>query len=184
MMKRSILTIGAAAVIGLTGCTSVDSGAYPEETPAASTASAQLRDASGQAVGSATATQSGESIRVRVETSGLPQGAHGAHVHMTGQCVAPGFDSAGGHWNPTDRQHGKDNPAGMHKGDMPNILIGTNGSGTLEYTISGAQVAGSGGAMLDADGAAIVIHAGPDDYRSDPSGNSGARIACGVFAPA
>ena len=72
----------------------------------------------------------------------------------------------------------------MHKGDLPNILIGTNGSGTLEYTIANAWVSGSADAMLDADGAAIVIHAGPDDYRTDPSGNSGARIACGVWMPA
>lgn len=184
MMKMPILTVGAAAVIGATACTSVDNDAYSGGTPAASAASAELRDAAGQVVGSATATQSGDSIRIRVEASGLPQGAHGAHVHMTGQCVAPGFDSAGGHWNPTNMQHGKDNPAGMHKGDMPNMLIGTDGSGTLEYTISGARLAGGDGAMLDADGAAIVIHAGPDDYRTDPSGNSGARIACGVFGPA
>ena len=183
MMKMPIL-IGTAAAFSLAGCVTADEGAYPAEAPLASTATAQLQNAAGQTVGTATATQSGDSIRVRIEASAVPQGAHGAHVHMTGQCAAPGFESAGGHWNPTNQQHGKDNPAGMHKGDMPNILIGTNGGGTLEYTIAGARVAGSAGAMLDADGAAIVIHAGPDDYRSDPSGNSGARIACGVFAPA
>src|SRR3546814_18022422 len=74
---------------------------------------------------------------------------------MTGQCIAPGFDSAGGHWNPTNRGHGSENPAGMHKGDMPNILIGTNGAGTLEYTIAAARISGSSDALLDEDGARL-----------------------------
>jgi superoxide dismutase, Cu-Zn family len=107
----------------------------------------------------------------------MPQGTYAAHVHTTGRCDAPDFTTAGSHWNPTASQHGKDNPQGMHKGDLPNLLVGTDGRGTLEYTIAGADV----GAMLDADGASIVIHTGADDYRTDPSGNSGGRMACGVF---
>ena len=179
-MKSALFSMGIA--LGLAGCaggaygTDADNGA-----PVMASATADLRDASGRAMGTATATQAGDAIRIRVDGLNLPAGAHGAHVHMTGQCTAPGFESAGGHWNPTGADHGKDNPAGMHKGDLPNILIGTNGGGTLEYSIPDAGVSGSGGAMLDADGAAMVIHAGPDDYRTDPSGNSGARIACGVF---
>lgn len=184
-MKSHILMFGAVASLGLAGCVAADGGVdAADDVPRQAIASAQLLNAAGQSMGTATATQSGDSIRVRIEGAGLPQGAHGAHIHMTGQCVAPGFESAGGHWNPTGRAHGSENPAGMHKGDMPNILIGTNGAGTLEYTIAGARVSGGSDAMLDQDGAAIVIHAGPDDYRSDPSGNSGARIACGVFSPA
>ena len=179
-MKSALFSMGIA--LGLAGCaggaygTDADNGA-----PVMASATADLRDASGRAMGTATATQAGDAIRIRIDGMNMPAGAHGAHVHMTGQCTAPGFESAGGHWNPTGADHGKDNPAGMHKGDLPNILIGTNGGGTLEYSIPDAGVSGSGGAMLDADGAAMVIHAGPDDYRTDPSGNSGARIACGVF---
>ena len=179
-MKSALFSMGIA--LGLAGCaggaygTDADNGA-----PVMASATADLRDASGRAMGTATATQAGDAIRIRVDGMNLPAGAHGAHVHMTGQCTAPGFESAGGHWNPTGADHGKDNPAGMHKGDLPNILIGTNGGGTLEYSIPDAGVSGSGDAMLDVDGAAMVIHAGPDDYRTDPSGNSGARIACGVF---
>ena len=179
-MKSVLISMGIA--LGLAGCaggaygTDADNGA-----PVMASATADLRDASGRAMGTATATQAGDAIRIRVDGMNLPAGAHGAHVHMTGQCTAPGFESAGGHWNPTGADHGKDNPAGMHKGDLPNILIGTNGGGTLEYSIPDAGVSGSGDAMLDVDGAAMVIHAGPDDYRTDPSGNSGARIACGVF---
>ena len=179
-MKTALYSMGIA--LGLAGCAG---GAYGTDAddgaPVMASATADLRDASGRAMGTATATQAGDAIRIRVDGMNLPAGAHGAHVHMTGQCTAPGFESAGGHWNPTGADHGKDNPAGMHKGDLPNILIGTNGGGTLEYSISDAGVSGSGDAMLDADGAAMVIHAGPDDYRTDPSGNSGARIACGVF---
>ena len=179
-MKSALFSMGIA--LGLAGCaggaygTDADNGA-----PVMASATADLRDASGRAMGTATATQAGDAIRIRIDGMNMPAGAHGAHVHMTGQCTAPGFESAGGHWNPTGADHGKDNPAGMHKGDLPNILIGTNGGGTLEYSIPDAGVSGSGDAMLDADGAAMVIHAGPDDYRTDPSGNSGARIACGVF---
>ena len=179
-MKSALFSMGIA--LGLAGCaggaygTDADNGA-----PVMASATADLRDASGRAMGTATATQAGDAIRIRIDGMNMPAGAHGAHVHMTGQCTAPGFESAGGHWNPTGADHGKDNPAGMHKGDLPNILIGTNGGGTLEYSIPDAGVSGSGDAMLDVDGAAMVIHAGPDDYRTDPSGNSGARIACGVF---
>jgi Cu-Zn family superoxide dismutase len=111
----------------------------------------------------------------------MAAGAYGAHIHTTGRCDGPGFESAGGHWNPTDHQHGKDSPRGMHKGDLPNLLIGADGRGTMEVTIPQASIGGPVNRLLDADGAALVIHASADDYRTDPSGNSGARIACGVF---
>ena len=94
-----------------------------------------------------------------------------------GACDAPGFTTAGGHWNPTMRQHGSMNPNGQHEGDLPNLMIGSNGRGSLGAVIPGATIAG----LLDADGAALVVHAGPDDLMTDPAGNSGARIACGVF---
>lgn len=143
---------------------------------------AELRASSGQLRARSTAEQVGDSIRVRIEADGLAPGAYGAHVHSTGRCDPPDFASAGPHWNPTDQKHGKDNPQGMHKGDLPNLLVGTDGRGSLEYTIPNAWIAtGRTNVLLDADGAAIVIHQSPDDYRTDPSGNSGARIACGVF---
>jgi Cu-Zn family superoxide dismutase len=112
----------------------------------------------------------------------MAPGAYGVHLHAVGRCDPPGFTSAGPHCNPTGHQHGKDNPQGMHKGDLPNLLVGTDGRGTFEYTVPGATLLGRGaGALLDADGAAIVVHAQADDYRTDPSGNSGARIACGTL---
>ena len=178
-MKR--LLMGCAGAVALAGCMTADDGIPVENASAIATSTAALRDSAGRNVGTATVSQAGDSIRVQIEGMGMPQGAHGAHIHMVGRCDAPAFTSAGDHWNPTGRQHGKDNPQGMHLGDLPSLLIGTDGRGTLEYTIPGATVAGRTLPLLDADGAAVVIHAAADDYRTDPSGNSGARIACGVF---
>jgi Cu-Zn family superoxide dismutase len=111
----------------------------------------------------------------------MPSGTYAAHVHTTGACNPPDFTSAGPHWNPTGAQHGKDNPAGMHKGDLPNLIVGANGRGSLEFVIAATTLTGGPDALLDADGAALVVHAQADDYRSDPAGNAGARIACGVL---
>ena len=108
-------------------------------------------------------------------------GTYGAHVHAVGRCDGPDFTTAGPHWNPTGQQHGKNNPQGMHKGDLPNLFVGADGRGVLEINLPAAWVAGGNAPLLDADGAAVVVHERADDYRTDPSGNSGARIACGVL---
>lgn len=143
---------------------------------------ADLRDAQGRTRARATAETSGDSLRVRVEAVGMSAGAYGAHLHISGRCEGPGFESAGPHWNPTGQMHGKDNPKGMHLGDLPNLLVGTDGRGSFEYTIPNAQLSGMlPTALIDGDGASVVIHASPDDFRTDPSGKSGARIACGVL---
>jgi Cu-Zn family superoxide dismutase len=117
-----------------------------------------------------------EGIFVSAELPGLPEGNHGFHFHAVGTCTPPGFESAGGHFNPTGKQHGLDNPNGHHLGDMPNIERGRTSVGV---TVRGLQLTGPTG-LLDNDGAALVVHAGPDDQKTDPSGNSGARIRCGV----
>lgn len=143
-------------------------------------ASAILRTASGSEVGRATATEVAGGLRVTIDVSAMPPGRHGAHVHTIGRCDAPDFITAGPHWNPTGARHGSMNPQGPHGGDLPNLLIGTDGRGTLGITLPGATMAG----LLDTDGAALVVHAAADDLVTDPAGNSGARIACGVFVPA
>jgi Cu-Zn family superoxide dismutase len=143
---------------------------------------ADLRDSTGRIRARATITRSGDGLRLRIEALGMSPGAYGAHIHEVGRCDPPGFTTAGPHWNPTGRQHGKDNPAGMHKGDLPNLLVGADGNGSFEIDIPQTRISGGGvGALLDGDGSAMVIHASPDDFRTDPSGNSGARIACGVL---
>ena len=133
--------------------------------------------ADGTKAGAVLARRAGGAIVVDVIGWGLPPGRYGAHVHAVGRCEGPGFESAGPHWNPTARQHGRLNPAGRHLGDLPNLEIGANRVGRIEFTIPGATLAG----LLDRDGASVVIHAAPDDERTDPSGNSGARIACAVL---
>jgi Cu-Zn family superoxide dismutase len=140
----------------------------------------EIRNAAGAVVARAMIWQGPTGLEVRVQAAGLAPGHYGVHFHAVGRCEGPAFTSAGAHWNPTGRQHGKLNPAGHHLGDLDNLDVDETGAGRLEFTIPGASTSGADG-LLDADGAALVIHAGPDDYRTDPSGNSGARMACGAF---
>lgn len=138
-----------------------------------------LVNASGQSIGTVRAWQTAGGVSFRISASGLPHGLHGLHVHAVGRCDPPDFKSAGAHWNPAGRQHGMNNPAGPHAGDLPNVEVAANGVLNATVTLAGASMAN----LLDADGAALVIHASPDDYKTDPSGNSGARIACAVIQP-
>jgi Cu-Zn family superoxide dismutase len=141
---------------------------------------AAVRDASGRSLGTLTITETASGIAASGRLTGLPSGEHAIHIHTVGRCDPP-FASAGGHWNPTNRQHGTQNPQGPHFGDLPNIKVGTDSSVTVQATTPGGTLRGNN-ALLDADGAAVVIHAKPDDYRTDPAGNAGDRIACGVIS--
>jgi len=143
---------------------------------------AQLRSGDNQVVGIGIFTEEAPGVRVNVQVRGLPPGTHGIHVHMTGSCIPPDFNSAGDHFNPTGRQHGLQNPNGPHAGDLPNLEVGADGSGVLT-ALARDLVLGTGPtSIFDTDGSALVIHAGPDDNSTDPNGNSGARIACGTIA--
>ena len=173
--SASLLGLAAASLAGCQTVRDVDPG------PPMTSAQAEVRDPGGRLVARSTVTQVGDGVRVRVEAAGLVPGTYAAHVHTVGRCDPPAFESAGPHWNPTGREHGSQNPQGQHLGDLPNLLVGTDGRGSFEYSIPGASLTAGGPAMLDHDGAAIVIHTGADDYRTDPSGNSGARLACGVL---
>jgi Cu-Zn family superoxide dismutase len=147
--------------------------------PVAPAGVAQLKDANGRAVGNAVLVQENGSVRVIIDVTGLPPGHKGVHVHAVGQCDPPSFESSGDHFNPTNAQHGSANPQGPHLGDLPNIAVDSGGRGHLEATLKRVSLETGGRSVFDADGSAIVIHADPDDLRTDPSGNSGARIACG-----
>jgi Cu-Zn family superoxide dismutase len=145
-----------------------------------------LIGASGQPVGTVRAWQTAGGLTFRIDAQGLPHGVHGIHVHSVGRCDPPDFASAGPHWNPASRKHGLNNPAGPHAGDLPNVEVAANGVLAATVTLPGANVLappGAPGALLDADGAALVLHANADDLATDPSGNSGARIACAVIQP-
>ncbi|HEY7529169.1 MAG TPA: superoxide dismutase family protein [Gemmatimonadota bacterium] len=154
------------------------SGERRTESPGAR---ALLRNAAGQEVGTATLVEEGDRVRVEVDVSGLPAGEHGIHVHQTGACEPPSFESAGEHVNPESRQHGLENPQGPHAGDLPNLEVGQDGRGRLDTATDRLSLSGGPANPLDADGSALVVHAGRDDQRTDPSGNSGDRIACGVI---
>jgi superoxide dismutase, Cu-Zn family len=169
-----------SAVAALAACSREEAGLVPppEDLPAA----IALRDPGGRILANATVDEA-SGLRVRVESATLVAGTYAVHLHQNGLCQPPAFESAGPHWNPSGRQHGRLNPLGPHLGDLPNLTVGADGRGTVEFTIAAASLARGDNRLADRDGAALVVHAGPDDYRTDPSGNSGARLACGVVVP-
>jgi superoxide dismutase, Cu-Zn family len=133
--------------------------------------------------GSVYLSQLGQNVIMTLKVNGLKSGNYGMHIHEIGMCDAPGYKSAGSHWNPAGRKHGLHNPDGPHAGDMENLIVKDGRAARLKIVLPGMKLMGAGG-MIDADGAAFVIHAGPDDMKTDPSGNSGGRIICGVFKTA
>lgn len=168
----------AADPLNMTMPMANDSMAMGNEGEMAETATAVLQTATGTPAGSAIATVTPEGLNVTVSVNGMTPGQRGVHVHMVGKCEAPDFTTAGGHWNPESTQHGLENPQGAHAGDMPNLTVGDDGTGTLSFTLRSGTMAG----LLDPDGSAFIVHAGEDDQKTDPSGDSGDRVACGVFA--
>jgi len=143
-------------------------------------ASAPLKDAQGKEVGSANLTQTPRGVLINLSVKGLPPGEHAFHVHAVGKCEPP-FTSAGGHFNPDSKKHGLMAPEGAHAGDMPNLHIPQSGDLTIEVLNAAVTLdKGKPNSLFDADGSALVIHAGTDDYKTDPTGDAGGRIACGV----
>ena len=144
------------------------------------TAKAALKTADGKDAGSVTLTQTPRGVLLALSVKGLPPGEHAFHVHAVGKCEPP-FDSAGGHFNPDGHKHGMLAAEGAHAGDMPNLHIPAGGELTVEVLNASITLEkGKPNSVFDTDGSAIVIHAGKDDYSTDPTGNAGGRIACGV----
>jgi Cu-Zn family superoxide dismutase len=153
------------------------------QLPAQSSASAEFKTSVGETVGNATLTQSADgSVRLQVQVRGLPAGQHGIHFHQFGAC-APTFGAAGDHYNPMGTMHGLENPNGPHAGDLPNLTVNADGTGSLDTTTRLVTVASGPMTVFDADGTALIIHAFVDDQKTDPSGNSDGRIACAVIQP-
>ena len=148
----------------------------------AQSASAKLSNSEGAAIGSVTMTQLAKGVQIIIEASDLPAGEHAFHIHAVGACEPPEFKSAGGHFNPTGAEHGWDNPGGHHAGDLPNIHVGDDGTLSVEYLTDAVTLGPGPNSLFDADGSAVVMHQDADDYQSDPAGNAGPRIACGVLA--
>lgn len=166
------LALGGALLLG--GCAMYSS----DSAKARAGAEAKLFDASGKESGYVLLSLHGEGLDGVVNVTGLTPGPHGIHIHAVGKCEGPAFASAGGHLNPDGKQHGMDNPMGPHQGDLPQLVVGPDGTGHVAF-----ETHTSLASIFDADGAAFVVHAGPDDQRTDPSGNSGARLLCGVLTP-
>lgn len=146
-------------------------------------AAAPLRDAEGKVLGVALFVQEAQGVRISVTVKGLSPGEHGIHIHAVGKCEPPDFLSAGPHFNPTNKKHGLNNPEGPHAGDLPNLIVGEDGSAVYEHVTDRVTLTPGELSLFDEDGSALIIHAGPDDQITDPAGNSGARVLCGVITP-
>lgn len=177
-----ILSVGCVLVV-LSACgeggddAAVRDTAAPADTGAVTAA---VRNAAGRDLGTLSLADTAGGIIVTGRLTGLPPGEHGIHLHAVGACSG-NFESAGPHWNPTNRQHGKDNPAGPHLGDLSNLTVGTDSSVSLRLMTPGGSLRDSLG-LVDGDGAAVIVHAKTDDHKTDPGGVAGERIACGVVS--
>jgi len=154
----------------------------PMESAPTQLGQAVIRNEAGAQMGTARLFAQGDAVTINIAlTTQGGAAVHAVHLHETGTCTAPGFTSAGSHLNPAGNQHGLRNPAGAHLGDLPNITLSASGSGSATATLTGTRAAVLGH-IFDGNGTAIVVHAAPDDYVTDPTGSAGSRIACGVFA--
>lgn len=189
-MRACITTF--AGLLSLISCGGAEHEAMPDTTGMDSAAAATapdagvsfvVRDSGGYELGVLSMFELNREIVIAGRLVGLPPGEHGVHVHTVGWCDLPTFEAAGAHWNPTQRQHGSQHPQGPHLGDLPNVVVGADSAADIQLAMaSGVSLRTGANTVIDTDGATVIIHSAPDDYRTDPSGGSGARIACGVIS--
>jgi superoxide dismutase, Cu-Zn family len=173
MMNRSLNVLALVGALSLLSCTA---NAAEQDR-----ARAEIKNAQGKSVGTASLRETKDGLLIIVKAKGLPEGLHAVHIHSVGKCEGPAFTSAGPHFNPMNKKHGLENPAGPHAGDLPDMYVEKNGAGRYEVLIDSITLGSGETSIFDADGSAIVIHVTADDNVTDPTGNSGDRIACGVI---
>ena len=177
---NKLLTLNISAVLAVCGACS----AAQRMTNTVAAATSVISDLNGAPIGTAQLSQDVNGrVSVEIASLALPPGTHGIHFHQVGKCEggATAFSTAGGHFNPLGKEHGLQNPAGPHAGDAPNIVIPPSGVGRVSFTTDRVSLTAGAASLFDADGSSIVVHAGADDQVSQPAGNSGGRIACGVI---
>lgn len=173
-MKRFLRAVSAVLVLG--GCTT----AAVESPPLRG--QAVLKDKAGRQVGLANLTEGVDGVRIELTGVGLPPGPKGLHIHAVAKCDPPDFVSAGAHFNPVGKKHGRLNPEGAHAGDLPNLVVTPEGTAGLDVTAKAVTLRPGGpGSLFGEGGTSLVVHAQADDEKTDPTGNSGGRIACGVI---
>lgn len=156
-------------------------GAAPDGTDEHGRARAELKNTKGEAIGTASLVGTPNGVLITLELDKGPAGVHAFHIHEKGACDAPSFESAGGHFNPDQSRHGYHDPQGPHAGDLPNLHVPPDGRLVTEVLADGVSLTPGRGSLLDADGSALLLHFGTDDYRTDPAGGAGDRVACGVI---